>query len=637
MTKHSSWVGALLFVVGWGCAVAEARTKEAGKATGPDLSIGSAQFPDDDAVILRWEQHWTLEEDGTVRRRDHKWTKLLNGRPIRALADPRLDSRVGEDDVIIHTAQTILPDGSVLPVADYSFNKVGPDDVAGWPQYTAWEQTVICFGGIVDDCVLELDYEIVTKPGVLPWLEGDLRLHQDYPTVERVIVWTVPHGVVPHYRIDGIADIKIKESEAGGMDTYRWTFRDLPGAQAEPQSARWEKRCGRLWFTTCPGADEWVSTMLERVDRTASPGAGIEEFAQAVVEHEADPLERIRKIAKKLHDSFNFINSPKAMRSLECRTAAEVLRSNYGNPLEAGALLVAALQSLGMDVSLEVAVDSDLWKEEAPVLSAFAGIVAVVDVAGETVRVHPQHGVFKNPGHWGRHRLLRLDSTGKLQETLVRGRSEETPSEIGIAGKITIDPDGKAAGSLRIRLSGAFYDPRKLETGDQQEALIKDIVGRVLSDCTITKHAITTLSDGMLKATAEVASDGQLESIDKRHLLRLGSGPAFLPTFPLPLGRSSRATDVDMAGLFRESVDLTVELPEDWVAAVVPTSLPRVVGDWGTAEQTVEVDGRRVRIRRAIATASDTIGPDDFTSLREAVNKLKTEGSRILVVGPGKK
>ena len=46
----------------------------------PDLTIGAEQFPDDDAVILRWEQHWEIDGFGKVHRREHKWVKLLDSR-----------------------------------------------------------------------------------------------------------------------------------------------------------------------------------------------------------------------------------------------------------------------------------------------------------------------------------------------------------------------------------------------------------------------------------------------------------------------------------------------------------------------------------------------------------------------------
>ena len=142
--------------------------------------------------------------------------------------------------------------------------------------------------------------------------------------------------------------------------------------------------------------------MVDRVNRAAQPDDSIKQFAEAAVEDEADQAQRVRKIAKKLQDSFNFVNSWKTMQSLKCRDAADVLRSNYGNPLESAALCAVALRSLGMDAVAEAAVDATVWDEGVPTHSVFAGVVVVVNLPDGPMYVHPQQGVFENPGSWSR-------------------------------------------------------------------------------------------------------------------------------------------------------------------------------------------------------------------------------------------
>ncbi|MBU0717468.1 MAG: hypothetical protein KJ749_04400, partial [Planctomycetes bacterium] len=90
-SSHRRFAGlALAFLVGVvGCAAPPAKAQVEGAA--PDLSISAARYADEDAIIFRWEQHWALDKDGTVHRRDRQWMKLLNTRPIRDYADPRID------------------------------------------------------------------------------------------------------------------------------------------------------------------------------------------------------------------------------------------------------------------------------------------------------------------------------------------------------------------------------------------------------------------------------------------------------------------------------------------------------------------------------------------------------------------
>jgi hypothetical protein len=389
-----------------------------------------------------------------------------------------------------------------------------------------------------------------------------------------------------------------------------------------------------LRFTTCPNAEAWAAAFVKLADDAAEPAEAVKKFAEAAAEKEAVASERVRKVAKKLADSFNVVASPKTLRPMRCRSAADVLRSNYGNPIEAAALLAAALRSLDVPATLEVAADANLWDPAVPTESAFAGMTVLADLPDGPVRVHPQLGVFRSPGHWGRRWLLGLDDAGKLRQTYVDARGEKDASEIQLSGRLTLAADGKMSGELRVRLTGAFYDPRNLETKAQQEGLIKGLVSRIVSDAEVSDCSVAILSDESLKATAKVASKGELKTAEKLRLLPLGSGPAFMPEFPLPLGRSYRKTDVYIGGRFKETVDLTIEYPKDWSAAVVPLGLPRVAESWGSAAQTVEKRDAAVVLHRSIAVTADTIGPKDFASLRQAVNQLKTEAANLLAAGP---
>ncbi|UCC29408.1 MAG: DUF3857 domain-containing protein [Phycisphaerales bacterium] len=601
----------------------------------PDLSIGAAQFPDDDAVILRWVQRWTLQRDGTVHRRDHRWLKLLNRRPIRRFGDPRLDFVHGQDKLVVHTARTHLPDGEILRVPKYSFNLAAPNDVAGWPEYANWQQQIVSFSGIETNAVLELDYEVVTPAGVLPWVEADLRLNEDYPTVERVVTVTLPEGTALNHQVDraGPARSDFGKSAANGAVTYRWTFKDLAGGRAESQSPPWQQRSGRLRFTTAPSAAKWVSIMSDRIDQAGQPDETIKEFCEFAVEDEVDATQRMRKIAKKLHDSFNVVDSPKSLRSLTCRSAAQVFRANYGNPLESAALYLAALRSLGMEAAAQVAVDATIWDEQVPTGSALAGAAVVVKLPEGPMYIHPQDGVFENPGHFGRHLLLDVDASGTLRKTYVYGRGEAEPSELQITGKITVDAEGQASGELRIRLTGLFFDPLPLETGKAQKKLVSGLTDRLVTGFEVTGHSITALSNRVLRATVNVASKDELKRYGTRRVLRLGDGPVFLADVPMPLAQSRRETDVRLAGRFREIVDLTVELPEGWKVWVVPASPRPAEGTWGSASQILKVTENTVRLRRNVAVTTETLGPDDFAGLRRAINKLRADQSLMLVFG----
>jgi Domain of Unknown Function with PDB structure (DUF3857) len=601
-------------------------------AVPPDMTIGAEQYPDADAIILRWEQTWTIDADGAVHRRDHKWLKLLDRRAIRANADPRIDYHKDTDEVIIHAAQTHLPDGTVMPVPDYSFNLAAPNDVAGWPAWAGWEQTVVSFSGIVNDCVLELDYEVVTEPGVVPWISADLRLHQAYPTVERIVRVKLATGVALQHRVDGpVATTKPQRKRvSGGGVEYLWQFENLPGMPDEPQALPWQERCGRLRLTTCPDAKTWANTLIDAVDAAGQPDARVAEFARKAVEDTTDLHSGLKALAKAMHDSFNYVHAAKTMRGVTCRDAAAVYNTNYGSTLESAALLLAACRSLGVEAEPSVAVDTRFWNLGTPVDQALDSIVLRIKSDDGVLLVHPELGLIENPGNWGYRTLLAKGSGGSLSEIQVLARGEGERSKLDVTGRIELAADGTAAGEIRLSLTGAFYNPSDLESASAQRALVNRFLGRVITGMTVDDCSVTALSPERFAATMNVRSDGPLTEVAGRRLLALGAEPAALGVFDLPLDRADRRTDVYLKGSFEERLDLTIVLPEDATAAILPASMKAVSGDWGEIRQRVSQAGQAIRITRVVSLEHQRLTPAELSPVREAINRLRATGSRHL-------
>ena len=618
--------------------------------TGPDLSIGAAEYPADDAVILQWDQEWRIDEDGTVHRRDHKWFKYLHDRPIRDNADPRIDYLHGQDELIIHTAQTHLPDGSILPVPDYSFNAVGPDDVSRFPEYAGWQQKVVSFSGIVDHCVTELDYEVVTPPGVLPWIDADIRMTDDYPIINRHVSVILPDGMKLSWSSDdgqqkifeGKGSIEVKNAQkqvTKSLKMTSWHLARAPQDHNEPQSLPWQKRSARVRFTTCPDSPSWVSAHLDPVERAAVPGDAIKAYFEKAVKDEVDPAARIEAVATKLRDTFNFVSSPKAMRGLACRDATTVFQDNYGNALEAGALLLAAYQALGYRASAMVDVDAISWDPKddmPPTAEAFLGIVVSVHTADGDVYVCPRHGVFASPGTAGRHWLLALDGSGSVESRYVAVRGQSAFSTLSITGKVKVCEAGKVSGDMRLDATGLFFDPAKLKSGGAQKSAVSGLIGRVARGVDVADYVMTRLDEQQMQATVQVSSKEALAKVEDHHILLLGDGPAFLAGVPLPLDRSQRRTDVQLAGAFEERVDVTIDLPRDWAVSIKPRPVMVENSKWFSAAQKVTVDGQTIRFTRTISVNKDVLTPDELLEVRRVVNEMRATSALLLAFGAAK-
>lgn len=614
-------------------APAPSRAQDAaGLYARPDLKVGAAQHPKADAIILSWEQHFAIDQDGSMRRRDRRWVKLMSPRANRDFADPRIDYLAGRDRVTIHKAETILPDGTVMPVPEYSFNDAAPDDVGGWPTWAAWQQRVISFSGIERGAVVFLDYEVTTPAGAIPWLENDLRLDDDVPVVERFVVVHLPSATPLHYQLENLRhdpDV-YRHYDAQGRTIHRWRLAHLPAARGEEQSPGWEQRSPRLRFSTCRSATEWIRTLTQSVEGAATPDDAIRGFYEDATRDAIDDEERLRALTTKLRNTVHLVTAPKALEAWSSRSAADVLRSGYGNPLETASLCLAALRMAGQNVSVRIAVEARTWMDALPTTSAFAGALLAVGDPFRPVLVHPERGPLQSPGSWGRKLLFHVDHTGSLIKNYLQERGENTGSVARITGTVALQPQGKANGELRLSLTGAFYDPEKLDTADAQRVFFSGLVPHLVQGMKMTGHTIIALSRDELKASVSLEAEEPLPSLGGQRILRLGDGPMLLRAFPLPLDRSQRDTDVQIKGRCREDIDLRIVLPKGASPLVVPRGLPAVEEPWGRVHQEVEVHDGVLHFRRAINIDQERIPAPAFELLRRAVNDLRAEQSLLL-------
>ena len=631
MIKHKQILNTLIITVAV-FAVTFVPVNGDSKAGLPDYSVSSDKYPNDDAVILRWDQHWTVNKDKSVTCREHKWIKLFNNRPTRVLADPRIDYCKNVEEYKIHKAQTILPDGNILPVPEYSFNVAGPNDVAGWPEYANWEQTVISFSGFQPNAVLELDYEITTKANVLPWIWADLQLHDDYPTIERNITVNLPKSRKLNSQVVNIDNTKEAKGEVypkGGRNVYAWSFSNLEGRHSEPQSLPWQKRCGRLIFTTCKDSNTWVGEFTSKVEQASMNYDGMETKVRNIIGNETSQQEQISKIADYVHNTFSYVDSLKTYRTLKCRNASDVMSTNYGNPLEASAMMLGMFRSIGIDASPYVVVDAISWSEEVPTESMFDGVAIVANVDGEELCVHPRHGLFSSPGNFG-HRIM-LKSAGKNDKPETRyvyARGENKPSNMDISGELELDAAGKISGDIKIKMTGVFYDYENLQKSDAQKSFVGKTIKNVFSELEVENYSIVRLSDNELQADVKVKTTDKSDKVAGMSMFVLGDGPAFLSDVHMPLDCTTRETDVQLSGAFNENINVVVAMPDEWLVSVKPDNHKSVSGSWGQINQTVVIKDKNLHINRTVNINRDVIKTADFDKIRSIINGLRTANSR---------
>ena len=608
----------------------------------------AAETPD--AVIELWEQRWTLNADGSSVYYEKQHVRLNNERAYHDFADPRITFNADTDRLEVLVARTKLPNGTYRELPAYAKIEVAPDAAAGWPAFANLRQRLLVMSGVQPGCVVELEYKIASKLGARPYVAADLRVDHHYPIDKRTIAVDVPAGAEVRW---ATANLPATGAKSGANS---WTFTDLPGAADELQSPPWQSSRPRVMFSTAGLASTWLKNKTAQMDAAVDKSELISKLAAEWTKDQQEPSDKLRALQEKLAASFNFLEFPVAWRPAAVRPAAEVIESNYGLPEEAVAALLALARAVDLPVVPGILVNDEIWNREVPQDSLVAAYVVLLVVQPANVRPvenagqpgghvvavdtglapeiwDPHWGRILREGRWAGYTLLPVPDV-LMPRTSREPWANPDENRCQVRGKLTLGDDGNLAGTLSVHITGLFATSESLRSADAQKARINTLLGRLLPDLNIENLVVKTLAAGEFEASAQVKSSKPLKKVNERYSVRLAQDGPFLADVPLPLGIARRETAVRLPGPFDEDIDLTLEWPEKWRLEVQPGEVPGAGADWGAVEQTVALDKHSLTLQRHTRVNRNELPAPTFLVLRAALNELRSEYARTLVLKP---
>lgn len=586
-----------------------------------------------DAVIERWDQRWTLRDDGSREYHEVKHVRLNHDRAYGDFADPRITFVKGVDKVDVLVARVKRPDGSYVETPDYSKNEVAAFGAAGWPAFANLRQLVLTMSGIEPGCVVELEFKVTSPPGARKGLFLDVPVADRYPIRQRGIGFRVPRDTFSHSRLlpatGGESGSKPEyKQDAERKSEFTYALRDLAGVTDEPQSLPWSQRCGRICLSSWMSPDEWLAELLGRIESAADRNDLVNSLATDWTKDRSGESDKLRAIQEKLAATFNFVDFNVAWRPEKPRPASVVLDCNYGLPEETAALLLSLARAAGVAARPAVLLSDDAWQDATPQDGFVAAHVVLIGPADEPQMWHPRNGRL-TCAEWGSHTLMSLEA-GKAHRLELMRWTNADDSVCDVRGRISVNASGDWSGRLSLKASGLFCSDEALRTADQQRGRVEALVRRVLPDAKIASHSVTRLTPDDFAAEVDVASSRAVETIEGiRRLLLAQDGPASADV-GMPLGRSVRRTPVRLKGAFEERVELSIEWPAEWKTIARPIALPAASGSWGHIEQTLKETDHGVTMSRRVRVNSRDVPAADFTSLRTAINELRAEAARCV-------
>jgi len=589
-----------------------------------------------DAVFELWEQHWTLNPDGSQVYHEKQHVRLNADRVFGTFGDARITFNAATDEVEVLQARTRLPDGRYVELAPYSTVEVAPDAAAGWPAFSSLRQRVMVMGGIEAGCVLETEYRIRTRAGARAALAADLRIDHEYPVRARTITVTLPPGCEIAPVLTGLPDdayLYSFEQRSDGTSRHRWDFAALDGRPAESQALPWQEAGVRLAFSTAGAADAWLGERLAAVDAAAGESALLSKLADEWTAGASTDGDRLRALQSRLADTFNFVHFDPDWQPPLPRPAADVIQHNYGLPAEAAAVLLALARAAGIAVQPGLLVADHVWLDDAPQPGMIAAYVVVHEGANGREVWHPQHGRIRRDRRWAGHTLI-VSEEARITRTTLPAWLDPGESRCAVTGSISIAEDGKYAGQLHIRTCGLFVAPGELETREGQKRRIEHVVRHVLPEANVGDFTLRSLTPEVFEVAVEIKSGEPLKKLHDCYQLVLAETFPALADVPLPTAHSQRLTAARLVGPFDESVELSVSWPQSWKVDAVPGELSQASEGCGLVWQRVTATEQGMRLARRTQVTRRDLPPEAVLALRSPVNELRSAHARTLLLRP---
>lgn len=425
---------------------------------------GTDEYPLANALYLQDDLSYTVNPDGSTRFYEHDVIKVLNNKGVRLYNSVmrNFDSRYEEVKVI--KAQTITPEGKVLPVPETSIITTPALDS---PLYENRKWLTIEFPHCVTSAIVEYELATIRKSNACKyWWQGSFMENLD-PILHSKFTLSVPQGA--KFSSYVAPDIKAApKTSQEGQDVYVWS-RDSDGTYTPEPSAPDAMNYLKTVEASSVGSwDElarWYGSVwdeaVKHTDKFGLKLTSISSNSKPKKQRIQDVLDWIAK---------NYTTELSTALGPDLHTPNELLDAKTIGSNDAAVLTAAVLKQYGIDaypvLSSEFSADGNLPKR-TPTLDRFSRLLLrVMGDNGNDWWIDPVQStlVCDSPPESSQNKYaLFLASADQKPELKCLGSSKSTAYMRDIRLDILVD-DRNADIALNLTLSG--------EIGDQWRALL---------------------------------------------------------------------------------------------------------------------------------------------------------------------
>jgi hypothetical protein len=568
-------------------------------------------FPQADAVVIADRTRVTLHPDGRTCTAVKRAVKVFSEFGRDRTSDTQVVFRDGRQKLSILGAATFMADGTRMDSPELTRVIMTPFALDRAPAWSDYQQLNLTNVGSETNAVNVVEYEVEDPKPWKPFFFGAAVFGEMWPVIDKVFEVAVPKGATLAYALRGAAS-KPTVTHADGLTVYAWHASELPGFPLEDQAPTAGYVLPGVVFSTVPSFAHMGKTLHACFEEHSAPDDAIKAWAQKTTKDLFDETEKILAIHREIVAGTRHISWPITANGVTGRSAAEVFSSRYGNPLEAGFLLAAALRAAGIEANFVLGCDRPLFHEDVPYLS---NRTEVWVCAGSEDLLLNATKPAQNTGPYAaaERAFLLISEDGAVPFT---PRAFDNTAEI--EAELALDDDLAAKGKVSFRNAGRFNPFLDLQASEDDEAAkgkVQPLPGHVFPGATLTTFDIRRMDLDRADIRTQCKAPAPKKAAPELTLLEIPPAAIGLLGLSSPLHRSERTTVHDLKGPFRVHMKLTLTLPADVTVQAAPENLDGTAGPF-RYQRTWKVEEKEVTLEEVMEAQDKYLPPEAWEDFR---------------------
>lgn len=591
--------------------------------------ISFSQEENADAVYNKLTKEYVLNADGTMQFHMYKELKLLTHFSFhRLFGETFIIYDPSYQELKIHRAYTIMADGKRVEAPANAFNEVLPGFARDIPEYNHLREMVVTHTGLEVGATIVLDYTIISRNSLIPYLMGRETIGENAPVKEMEIIAKVPSEVALSHQMLNLRTAPETKTE-GQQSVYTWTFRGLKANSLEPYQDH--SRTPVLLFSTAKDMAQVYFRFVDQMAFRSMASAIARKSVKELFTNNEDDITKMLTLQDMAVNEVKLANIPFEYTGFKVRQPAETWYEANATSLEKTLLLADWLIQAdihAIPVALIPRAEYDPSMGNLLSFSQFA--VQVNPREGDRVylsvnRKNDQDLVYEME----EYTALQLD--GAIES--LRTFNEEAAAEhgIGLDGELTLANAEMMTGELTIELEGAKNPYLKLS--GKQDA-IKTYLSGGLNASDVKDFRVEKLSGQETEMVFTIEKTDPVENTGGYYFLTLPALANGAGQYHLEGLSDSRETPMKLPAGIDEEYAFTITLPAGWKLLTPATEL-ELENPAGTVEIEISQKKDKVVVEKAIEV-NRNISEQQYQEFLELVRTWADDRYSRLVLEAGK-